>query len=36
MILKELALQKDFLSLWTKIVPEKDRRPLDKILKAKN
>ncbi|KAI3373623.1 hypothetical protein L3Q82_022214 [Scortum barcoo] len=33
MILQDLALHKDFLSLWTKYVPEKDRRPLDKILK---
>lgn len=32
-ILQELALHKDFLNLWTKIVPEKERRPLDKILK---
>ncbi len=32
-ILQQLALHKDFLNLWTKIVPEKDRRSLDKILK---
>ncbi|XP_045897077.1 crescerin-like protein che-12 isoform X1 [Micropterus dolomieu] len=32
-ILQELALHKDFLSLWTKIIPEKERRSLDKILK---
>ncbi|XP_044077544.1 uncharacterized protein LOC122887917 [Siniperca chuatsi] len=32
-ILQELALHKDFLNLWTKIVPEKERRSLNKILK---
>lgn len=34
-ILQELALHNDFLSLWTNIVPEKDRLTLNKILKAK-
>ncbi|GLD65383.1 uncharacterized protein AKAME5_002931600 [Lates japonicus] len=32
-ILQDLVLHGDFLHLWTKIIPEKDRRPLDKILK---
>ncbi|XP_059185571.1 TOG array regulator of axonemal microtubules protein 2-like [Centropristis striata] len=32
-LLQELALNKDFLTLWTKIVPEKERRSLDKIFK---
>ncbi|KAM7394984.1 hypothetical protein PAMA_006634 [Pampus argenteus] len=35
MILQELALHKDFMDTWAKTIPEKDRRPLDKILKAK-
>ncbi|XP_074507980.1 uncharacterized protein LOC141777537 [Sebastes fasciatus] len=33
LILQELALHKDFLSLWRKIVPENNRTSLDKILK---
>ncbi|KAM7394983.1 hypothetical protein PAMA_006633 [Pampus argenteus] len=35
MILQELALHKDFMDTWAKTIPEKDRRPLDKFLKAK-
>ncbi|CAK6953798.1 uncharacterized protein LOC122994999 [Scomber scombrus] len=34
-ILQELAFHNDFLSLWTSIIPEKDRLTLNKILKAK-
>lgn len=31
-MLQGLAVQKEFLDLWTKIIPVKDRRPLEKIL----
>ncbi|KAI9541570.1 hypothetical protein NQZ68_028076 [Dissostichus eleginoides] len=32
-LLQKLALNKRFLNLWTKIIPETERAPLDKILK---
>ncbi|KAM7374290.1 hypothetical protein PAMP_006958 [Pampus punctatissimus] len=35
MILQKLALHKDFMDTWARTIPEKDRRPLDRILKAK-
>lgn len=35
-IIKKLALHKDFMNLWMKIVPEKDRRPVEKSLKKAN
>ncbi|XP_051260275.1 uncharacterized protein LOC127365816 [Dicentrarchus labrax] len=35
-MLHELALHKDFTNLWKKIVPERERRALDKILKKAN
>ncbi|XP_039863283.1 TOG array regulator of axonemal microtubules protein 2-like [Simochromis diagramma] len=35
-IIKKLTLHKDFMNLWMKIVPEKDRRPVEKSLKKAN
>ncbi|XP_051269587.1 uncharacterized protein LOC127371055 isoform X1 [Dicentrarchus labrax] len=35
-MLHDLALHKDFTNLWKKIVPERERRALDKILKKAN
>ncbi|XP_039459648.1 TOG array regulator of axonemal microtubules protein 2-like [Oreochromis aureus] len=35
-IIKKLALHKDFMNLWMKIVPEKDRRPVEKSLTKAN
>nr|XP_024656797.1 TOG array regulator of axonemal microtubules protein 1-like [Maylandia zebra] len=32
-IIEKLTLHKDFMNLWVKIVPEKDRRPVEKSLK---
>ncbi|KAK1879127.1 Ribosomal RNA small subunit methyltransferase A [Dissostichus eleginoides] len=32
-LLQKLALNQRFLNLWTKIIPETERAPLDKILK---
>ncbi|XP_070700144.1 uncharacterized protein [Pempheris klunzingeri] len=32
-ILQELVLHTDFMNLWTEIVPDKERRPLSKIIK---
>ncbi|XP_042068810.1 uncharacterized protein LOC121812002 [Haplochromis burtoni] len=32
-IIEKLTLHKDFMNLWMKIVPEKDRRPVEKTLK---
>lgn len=32
-MLEGLVHQRDFMALWDKVVPVKDRRPLEKILK---
>lgn len=32
-LLQKLSVRPDFLKLWTHMVPERDRRPIEKLLK---
>lgn len=35
-LLQKLSLRPDFMKLWTHMVPERDRRPIEKFLKTEN